>query len=51
MGLTVVALGDAILNSSTFGQIRDLGPVFVWVGMRTKGTACVKGWSGSSALG
>ncbi len=36
---TVVALGNAVLDASSLGQIRDLGPVLVWVGAGTEGTA------------
>ena len=37
--LTVVALGDAILDATPLGQIGDFGPVFIGVGVRTEGTA------------
>lgn len=37
--LTVVALSNAILNATTFCQIRDLGPVFIGVGIGTESTA------------
>jgi len=41
--LTVVALSDAVLDSPPLCQVRDLSPVFVWVGTGTEsttGTAC-----------
>lgn len=34
--LTIVALGDTVLNAATLCEIRDLGPVFVWVGVGTE---------------
>lgn len=37
--LTVVALSDPVLYSSTLSQVRYLGPVFVWVGAGAEGTA------------
>lgn len=30
---TVISLGDAVLNSTTLGKIRDLRPVFVGIGI------------------
>ena len=30
-GRTVVALRNAVLNAAALGEVRDLGPVFVWV--------------------
>lgn len=29
--LTVVPLGDSILNASSLSKIGDFGPVFVWI--------------------
>lgn len=29
--LTVVALGNAVLDSSAFSKVGDLGPIFIWV--------------------
>lgn len=34
--LTIVALGDTVLNAATLCEIRDLGPVLVWVGVGTE---------------
>lgn len=38
-GCTVVALGDAVLDAATLGEVGDLGPVFVGVGGGGEGTA------------
>ena len=40
---TVVSLSNAILDATALGQIGDLGPVLVRVGIRTKGTAIAVG--------
>lgn len=37
--LTIVALSDAILDSPPLSQVRDFGPVFIWVGTGTESTA------------
>lgn len=34
--LTIVALGDPVLNAPTLCQIGDLCPVFIWVGVGTE---------------
>lgn len=49
--LTVVALSDAILYSSSFCEVGDFGPVFVGIRAGTERTACAMGcrvllWSG-----
>ena len=31
--LTIVALGDTVLDAPTLCEVRDLGPVLVWVGV------------------
>lgn len=36
---TVVALGDAVLYPPALGEVRDLGPVLVWVRRGAEGTA------------
>ena len=38
--LTVVTLGDSVLNATTLSQIGYLGPIFVRVGVGTESTAC-----------
>jgi hypothetical protein len=30
---TIVALGDTVLDAPTLCEVRDLGPVLVWVGV------------------
>lgn len=37
--LTIVALGDTVLNAPTLSEIGDLSPVLVRVGVRTECTA------------
>lgn len=37
--LTIVTLSDAVLNPPPLCQIRNLSPVFIWVGVRTESTA------------
>lgn len=38
-GRTVVALGDAVLDAATLGEVGNLGPVFVGVCGGREGTA------------
>lgn len=37
--LTIIALGDAILNSPALREVRNLSPVLVWIGAGTEGAA------------
>lgn len=37
--LTVIPLGDAVLDATPLCQVGDLGPVFIGVGIRTESTA------------
>ena len=34
--LTIVALRNTVLDAPTLCEIRDLGPVLVWIGVRTE---------------
>jgi hypothetical protein len=34
--LTIIPLSDTVLNATTLCQIRNLGPVFIGVGVRTE---------------
>ena len=36
---TVVALSNAVLNSSSLGKVGDLGPILIGVGGAAEGTA------------
>ena len=36
---TIISLGDAILDPPSLGEVRDLGPVFVGIGIGTEGAA------------
>ena len=37
--LTIVSLGNPILDATSLCKVRDLGPVLVGIGTRTEGTA------------
>jgi hypothetical protein len=36
---TVVPLGNAVLDPSPLSEVRDLGPVFIWIGGATESAA------------
>lgn len=49
MRLTIVTLGDSVLDSSALRKVRNLSPILVWIGAGAEGAAgilcgSVLGW-------